>query len=43
MGLGIWLKSKLRLRRKNVEESTIQALRKDIEALRIENRVLFDA
>lgn len=40
MGLGIWLKSKLRLRRKNVEENTIQALRKEIDSLRKENRIL---
>lgn len=40
MGLFTWIRSKLPLRRNNDEESSIQALRKEIEKLQKENRSL---
>lgn len=40
MGLRTWFKSKLKLIRKDVEDSTLQALRKEIETLRKENIIL---
>lgn len=40
MGLRAWIKSKLSLRKRNDEESIIQALRKEIEKLQEENEVL---